>query len=88
MWWKKNDNTSKNPVNSEEYERLAKRITELVAELGLLKANYKIIETDVDNLRGNFNRKLKGLVKEEEKVAPKEEEKSETYINDGFVAFG
>jgi len=84
MWFKKND-TSKNAVNSDEYERLAKRITELAAECGICKAACKLLETDVDNLRGKFNRKLKGL-EQEEKVEPKEEE--EKFINGGFVGIG
>ena len=84
MWFKKDD-TNKNYVNSDEYERLAKRITELASEVGICKAASKLLQTDVDNLRGKFNRKLKGL-EQEEKVEPKEE--TEKYINGDFIGIG
>lgn len=71
MFWRRNEN----PINSKEYEFLYKRIVELSAEVEELKNKYKILETNYDNLRGNFNRKLQGLKKEEvlEEIA---EEKS------------
>jgi len=37
----------------------------------------RLLRSDNNNLRGQFNRKLSGLQKEEEKVAPKEEESAE-----------
>jgi len=69
FWHRKNET----PLRSEEYERVSKRITELAAAVEELQNKFKILETNYNNLRGNFNRKLSGL-KEEEKVAPKEEE--------------
>lgn len=88
MWWQKKNDTSKDALNSAEYERLSKRVTELTGEVGTLKTLCNSLETDVANLRGKFNRKLSGLQKEEEKVEPKEEEKTESIINGGYVAFG
>jgi len=88
FWNKKKDDPNKNTTNSEEYERLSKRITDLAAEVALHKTKVELIETDVANLRGKFNRKLSGLQKEEEKVEPKEEEKTESIINGGYIAFG
>lgn len=55
------------PLNSKEYEYLLLKIAELRSEVGDLKTNYRIIETNMDDLRGKFNRKLY-------QMAPKEEE--------------
>jgi len=71
MIWRKNES-----VNSIEYEKLSKRITELVAEVETIRTKFKILETNYDNLRGNFNRKLSGIKKEE-----KAEEDIETENN-------
>lgn len=71
-FWKKSNET---PLNSSEYEKISKRLTEFAGTIEEIKNNFKILETNYNNLRGNFNRKLSGL-KEEEKVAPKEEEMS------------
>lgn len=74
MWfWKnKNDNTSKNVVSSAEYERLVRKLIDANAEIEVLKASLKVLQTDVDNLRGNFNRKLKGIEKEEKETETKD----------------
>lgn len=69
MWFKKYDN----PLNSGEYEKLSKRIVELAGMVEELQNKFKILTTNYDNLRGNFNRKLSGLKKEET-----EEEMTET----------
>ena len=74
-FWKKSNET---PLRSDEYERISKKFTELAATVEELQNKFKILETNYNNLRGNFNRKLSGL-KEEEKVVPKEEE-TETNI--------
>lgn len=55
----------KQPVNSDEYEKLSKKITDLSSEVEELTAKIRIITSDVSNLRGQFNRKLTGLKKEE-----------------------
>ena len=87
MFW--NNANNKKPINSDEYERLAKRITELVGDIGICKASNEIIRSDLANLRGRFNRQLSGMKGEEEKVEPKEEEKkNESYINDSLVGIG
>jgi cell division protein FtsB len=62
MWFKSIKNES---LNSAEYEKLSKRITELVTEIETLRTKFKILETNYDNLRGNFNRKLAGIKKDE-----------------------
>lgn len=75
-FWRKSENV---PLNSKEYESCAKKIVEVSGRIEELETKFKILTTNYDNLRGQFNRKLSGL-KEEEKVAPKEEE-SETDKN-------
>jgi len=92
MFWKKKNeanNTSANAVNSNEYEKLSKRIAELDAEVRICKTSCQMLETDVANLRGKFNQRLKGLAPIEEKKEEKPEEKKiETINNSELVAFG
>jgi predicted nucleic acid-binding Zn-ribbon protein len=78
---KKSDDTRTQNLNSSEYEACLKRISELSSEFSILKAKHEAIESSLANFRGIINRKL-GMIKEEE------EKKSETIINDGYVAFG
>lgn len=61
-------------VNSDEYEKLAKKITDLSSSVDELTAKIRIITSDVSNLRGLFNRKLTGI-KKEEQVQEEEETK-------------
>jgi len=53
-------------LNSEEYEKLSKKITELSADLNELSSKVRIIQSDNANLRGQFNRKLSGIKKDED----------------------
>lgn len=64
----------KQTLNSDEYEKLSKKMIDLKEELETFGVKLNVLRTDVDNLRGNFNRKLKGLKKEE----MEEEEDSKT----------
>lgn len=87
FWKKKNEtnNTREKAFRSDEYEFCLKRIAELNTKVESIEAKYKALQTDVDNLRGNFNRKLKGI-KEEEK---KEEIQEPQNINtDFYVPYG
>jgi len=66
MWgFKKKDEKleSVNPkhVNSYEYEALSKRLSETNTDVATLKGNVKVLETDLANLRGKFNQRLRGL---------------------------
>lgn len=54
-------------LNSDEFETLSKKITSLSNEIDNLSHKIKLLQQDQDNLRGNFNRKLKGLSEEEKK---------------------
>lgn len=56
---------NKKPLNSEEYEKLQKKIIDLDAKIEKANVDLKILQTNYDNLRGNFNRKLAGIKKEE-----------------------
>lgn len=69
--WRNKDDVQ---LNSKEYESVTKKIIEFSARIEELENKFKILGTNYDNLRGQFNRKLSGIAKEEEKVAPKEEE--------------
>lgn len=85
FWRKKINDTSKNSINSDEYERLAKKFIELGTEIRVLKTEHDLLKTDVANLRGKFNQRLKGLKQEEEQEQKKE---TETINNGELLAFG
>lgn len=88
MGWFKHD-TNKKVVNSVEYEDCLRRIVKINSEVELLKAHLEAYKMQLDNLRGNFSRKLKAMSEEEEKVGQKEEEKeNENLNNGGYVPFG
>jgi len=55
-----NANKNKEPVNSDEYERLLKRVAEIVADLSAVKASLENTRTDLSSLRGKFNQRLRG----------------------------
>lgn len=86
MFWRKNDNTNKNNLDSDEFIKLTKRIVEGDSRTAILEANLRILRTDLENLRGNFNRKLKGLSEEEKKEAVAAP--TESFNNSNDVYFG
>ena len=57
-FWKKSENEH---LNSAEYESVAKKLVEISTRLEELENKIKILTTNYDNLRGNFNRKLAGI---------------------------
>lgn len=63
-------------LNSDEYEKLQKKIIDLDAKIEKANVDLKILQTNYDNLRGNFNRKLSGIKKEEAELTQKEETQS------------
>jgi len=88
MFWKKENETdsgNKKCINSDEYEKLIRRISEEAARISHLENDFKILSTNVDNLRGNFNRKLSGIAKNEEQTKQQE---TESFINSNEVPFG
>jgi len=52
-------------MNSEEYDKILKKLSELENKTEVLNGKFKALETNYDLLRGQFNRKLAGLRKEE-----------------------
>ena len=55
-----NADKNKEPVNSVEYERLLKRIVEVVADIAAVKTGLENTRTDLASLRGKFNQRLRG----------------------------
>lgn len=86
MFWRKNDNRDKNIMDSDSYERIIKRIAELTSRIDIFETKFKLLQTDVENLRGNFNRKLSGIAKEIQESTPKTE--TESFNNSYDVPFG
>lgn len=78
MWFKKRNETR---INSEEYESVAKKLIELSTRLEELHNKFKILETNYDNLRGNFNRKLAGIRKEEKPEESENNLKPSVFLN-------
>lgn len=54
MFWHKKS------LQSEDYERLSKQITDQSSQLQQLKAAFELLESNVKSLRGLVNRKLSG----------------------------
>jgi tRNA threonylcarbamoyladenosine modification (KEOPS) complex Pcc1 subunit len=81
----KTNDTSKDIINSREYEKLASRISDISIDINSVKGNIEILRTDISNLRGKFNQRLKGFQEEDKK---QEENKTETFNNDGYLPFG
>lgn len=77
-FWKK----SSEVINSIEYEKLFRRIIELSARTEELHNKISILQTNYDNLRGNFNKKLSSIKKEEEI------KEIDTFNNNSDVPFG
>jgi hypothetical protein len=82
-WKSKSNNSDTNAINSREYGECLKRIAELDTKLISLDAKVKVQELTLDNLRGKFSAKLKGIKQEE----AQEEEKKDLYV-DGNIPFG
>lgn len=61
MFW----NQQKKSLNSEEYDKILKKLSELENKTEVLNGKFKALETNYDLLRGQFNRKLAGIRKQE-----------------------
>jgi len=68
MFWRKQDDTGKKIINSSEYDECLKRISEIRTRVQAFEGDIEMLKTSISILRGNFNRKLKGLEEEEEKT--------------------
>lgn len=60
-------------LNSAEYESLSKKMVELFTAIEEMKVKIIVMEQNFANLRGNFNRKLKGALKDEEEMQKEED---------------
>lgn len=72
MWFSKKHEIS--TIHSEEYEQLSKKFIELLQDVREFEVKLRVLETNIDNLRGNFNAKLKRM-KQEEAIEEKDETK-------------
>jgi len=59
-FFRKNENSGTKIANSDEYERLSKKLIDLSAAVAALAGKYEILETNLANLRGKFNQRLRG----------------------------
>lgn len=82
-WKSKSNNSDANAISSREYGECLKRIAELDTKLISLDAAVKTLSLALDNLRGKFSAKLKGIKLEEET----EQKKEDLYV-DGNIPFG
>jgi len=82
MFWRKKDEGQK--IESEEYRRLAAKLADIEASVSGYKAEVRLLQSDCDNLRGQFNRKLKGLAAEEKKEEAKDLNKPEPKVFTGM----
>jgi len=62
MFWER----SKKNLNSEEYEKLLKKVAALDALVLTLQAKYEAVNTNYNDLRGKFNRKLNILKQQQD----------------------
>lgn len=56
---------NKNKLGSDEYEAITKKIIDLRASYEELQQRIKLIQTDIDNLRGRFNQRLSRIKKDD-----------------------
>ncbi len=56
----------KKSLNSEEYEKIIKKVLSLESEIGQTKARLEALNTSYNDLRGKFNRKLNILQEQQE----------------------
>ena len=66
MFWNKKKNAEQTNLNSAEYEKLLKKSVEVTAKLEELQIKLEVLRTDLQDMRGKFNRKLRGIRLEEE----------------------
>ena len=67
-------------LTSEEFKTLERKNVEFSSAIDILKQKMELTETNFRSIRGKLNHHILKDPEEEEKVAPKEEEESETNI--------
>lgn len=91
MFWKKQnerDNSDKKCINSDEYGKLIVTISNQTQRIADCEININLLKTDVANLRGNFNRKLSGIAKNEQEAEKNKPQETESFNNSNEVPFG
>ncbi len=68
MFWKKKNDT----MDLGGYSKLIIQLSELFGQIKKLEASYTYLETQVANLRGQFNRKLSSFKNEEQEETEKD----------------
>jgi predicted transcriptional regulator len=63
MFWKKKKEETE--INSQEYETLLRRLLEVKHEISALNSKFEALQTNYNDLRGKFNRKL-NIIKDQE----------------------
>ena len=87
MFWEKKDNdTGKKSLNTDEYAGILKRIAERDADISALKSEVKVLQNDLSYLNRKYNSKVRELKKEVTEEI-KEEEK-EKFNNEPYIPFG
>lgn len=60
VFWKNDKNQREKNINSEEYDKVLKRISEINSRVEALDSKLENIKTSLSNLRGKFNQRLRG----------------------------
>ena len=72
-WFKrKTQDPSTKFINSEEYDKCLRRISELSATIKTVESQTELLKSDLANLRGKFNARLSRLKEEEVKEESKD----------------
>jgi hypothetical protein len=67
---------NKKRINTDEYEKLLNKISDLAWEVAQVKNKIEVLNTNYNDLRGKFNRKLNILQKEQQEDAEPEDLKT------------
>ena len=71
-WNRSNTSTNQTVINSEEYDKCLRRMSELDTGIKTVKSEIELLRTDLANLRGKFNAKLTRIKEEEAKEETKD----------------
>jgi DNA anti-recombination protein RmuC len=61
FWTKKTEDLGKKDINTDEYVKCLKRMAEIDSRVESLFNKFNLLQTDMENLRGRFNQKLKSF---------------------------
>jgi len=79
-FWKKNENTGKDVIHSDEYDFCLKRISEVHTELESVKAKNEALERRISSLCGKLNQRLDSRTDKQTET--------ETNLNSDLVPLG